>query len=768
MGIDVGGTFTDLAAVESWSGKTVVEKVASTPKEPHRAVIDALAALLARYELPPAVEFLAHSTTIATNALLGQVGLELPRTALVTTDGFRDVIEIGRQNRSEVYNLFVQRPHPLVARRDRLTVAERIDYRGRVLAPLDDESIERACEELRARSLAAVAICLLNSYANGVHERRLADAIACALPDLPVTCSSDVDPEYREYERCSTTVVNAVLAPIVERYLQRLAGELRRNRIGVPFYVMRSDGGMASGPQILARPAALIESGPASGAIASAGLGRRIDAERLLSFDMGGTTAKAGAIIDGVVQVTGEFEAAGRTHSGRAVKGSGYPVRFPFVDLAEVSAGGGAIAWTDDAGSLRVGPLSAGADPGPACYGKSDRATVTDANVVLGRLNPQHLLGGAFPIDASRARSAIESPARILGMSVEMLAAGIVTIVDSAMAKVLRIVTVERGLDPREFTLVAFGGGGPLHACALADELGIARILIPANPGLFSACGLLDAGLHVNDVRSVLRAVQEIDDQAMEESFSTSERRAQAALLEQGARRATIAFRRAYDARYRGQSFELTIEYDPSHDVIERRFHEAHRARYGYDVPGEIIEVVNARLTAYGSVGSRVNLSASRGAAYCAGPSNGAASKSGLFGSTAVSARCRSSSARDSLERHVSAARQSSKPTTARFTSPRAGRSWRTAICSSCKEWRTRRDGSDHDRGDQKRVGLRGRRNGNRGAQRGLFAEYQRTARSLVRPLRPIRPVDRAGRAHTGSSRIVAMGIAPHAGSRRA
>ncbi len=476
VGIDVGGTFTDLVALESWSGNVVVQKVASTPKEPHLAVIDSLAALLSRYESPPAVEFLAHSTTIATNALLGQLGLELPRVALVTTAGFRDVIEIGRQNRSEVYNLFVERPRPLVAREDRLTVRERIDYRGDVLVPLDDEAIARVCERLRERGVAAAAICLLHAYVNDVHERRLADALAAALPRLRVTCSSEVDPAYREYERCSTTVVNAVLAPIVERYLERLVRDLAQRRLEAPLYVMRSDGGMAAAQQILARPAAILESGPASGAIATAALARRTGAARLLSFDMGGTTAKAGAIVDGVAQVAGEFEAAGRTHSGRAVKGSGYPVRFPFVDLAEVSAGGGTIAWIDDAGSLRVGPLSAGANPGPACYGRSDRATVTDANVVLGRLNPQHLLGGAFPIDATRARRAVEALARTLGLSVEATAAGIVTLIESAMAKVLRIVTVERGLDPRDFTLVAYGGGGPLHACALADELNITRV----------------------------------------------------------------------------------------------------------------------------------------------------------------------------------------------------------------------------------------------------------------------------------------------------
>jgi N-methylhydantoinase A len=607
VGIDVGGTFTDLVALESWSGATVVQKVPSTPRQPHRAVIEALASLVGRYDFTPAIEFLGHATTIATNALLGQLGLELPRVALVTTEGFRDIIEIGRQNRAEVYNLFVRRPRPLVARDDRLTVRERIDCRGNVLAALDETSLARLCAELRDRDIEAVAVCLLHSYANDAHERRVADALCEALPNARVTRSSDVDPEYREYERCSTTVVNAALSPIVERYLEQLARELRASGIETRLYVMRSDGGMAAAAQLVTRPAALVESGPASGAIATAALGRRLRAARLLSFDMGGTTAKAGAIVNGVAQVAGELEAVGRTHSGRAVKGSGYPVRFPFVDLAEVSAGGGTIAWLDGAGSLRVGPLSAGADPGPACYGTSDSATVTDANVVLGRLNPHHLLGGAFPIDASRSRVAIEPLARALGMSIEAAAAGIVRLVDDAMAKVLRIVTIERGLDPRDFTLVAFGGGGPLHACALADELGIAYIVIPAHPGLFSACGLLEAELHVNAIRSVLQTSSEIDSHAMERAFATDEARALAALLEQGARGESVTFRREYDARYRGQSFELTIEYDAAPGIVEQRFHEAHRARYGYAVAGEVVEIVNARLTATGRISTPVS-----------------------------------------------------------------------------------------------------------------------------------------------------------------
>ncbi len=603
VGIDVGGTFTDLAALESWSGRLVVQKVASTPREPHRAVIDALAALTARYESPPAIEFLGHATTIATNALLGQIGLELPRVALVTTHGFRDVIEIGRQNRSEVYNLFVERPRPLVARADRLTVRERIDYRGEILVPLDDAAIAGLCQEVARRDVAAVAICLLHAYVNDTHERRLAQALA-AIPGLRVTRSSEVDPEYREYERTSTTIVNAVLAPIVERYLEQLTLELRERRIVAPLYVMRSDGAMAAAPQIIDRPAAIVESGPASGAIAAAALGSRLGANRLLSFDMGGTTAKAGAIVDGVAQVAAEFEAAGRTHSGRAVKGSGYPVRFPFVDLAEVSAGGGTIAWIDEGGALRVGPLSAGADPGPACYGESERATVTDANLVLGRLNPKHLLGGAFAIDGSRSRRAIEVLAQTLAMSVEETAAGIVRLVDDAMARVLRIVTIERGLDPRDFTLVAFGGGGPLHVCALAEELGIERAIVPAHPGIFSACGLLNAQLGTSEVRSVLAAADEIDAAAVERAFGDCETRAQRSLEQQGAVPSTIAFRREYDARYRGQSFELTIAYDREPAEVERRFHAAHRARYGYDAPRERVEIVGARSTANGQVAS--------------------------------------------------------------------------------------------------------------------------------------------------------------------
>lgn len=599
IGIDVGGTFTDLVAVDTRTGERIARKHPSTPRAPEQGVLDALDALLAGYETPPQIESIAHSTTIATNALLGQMHLELPRIVFLTTRGFRDVIEIGRQNRSEVYDLFVTRPAPLVAREDRIAVEERVAYDGEVLVPLSDAEIERVVNEVRARSgVAAAAIGFLHSYAYPAHERRMATALARAFPDLPVTRSCEIDPEYREYERFSTAVVNAALTPIVRGYLERLETALQQRGITAPFFVMQSNGGMSLAAQIASRPATIIESGPASGVIAAAQLARDAGFAHVLSFDMGGTTAKAGTIVAGVVQVAGEFEAAGRTHSGRSVKGSGYPVRFPFVDLAEISAGGGTIAFVDEAGSLRVGPISAGADPGPACYGRSDRATVTDANLVLGRLNPRALAGGTFAIDAERAQVSIAALGDRLGLDAPQTAAGIVRIVDAQMAKVLRIVTVERGLDPRNFTLVAFGGNGPLHACALAAELGITRIAVPALPGVFSAQGLLVAPLRVSLLRGVMLEATRTQEQTLREMFIELEREAVAALREQGAAQASMIFSREYDARYRGQSFELEVDADGGPTQAAAAFHRKHAARYGYAVEDEPVELVNARLTA--------------------------------------------------------------------------------------------------------------------------------------------------------------------------
>jgi N-methylhydantoinase A len=608
MGIDVGGTFTDLVVLDEERGSLERVKVPSVPSAPERGVAAALDALRVQ-DRAREIALVTHATTLATNALLGQLNLELPRVALLTTEGFRDVLEIGRQNRSDVYDLFVRRPRPLVDRCDRIGVRERVDARGDVLVALDDDAIREAVEHLRGRDgVESLAISFLHAYANGAHERRMGDAVKAALPDVHVSLSSEVDPAFREYERTSTTVVNAARVPVVRGYLERLATVLRERRVHAPFYVMQSSGGMAAARAVQDRPAAIIESGPASGVIGAAFLARTLGIADALSFDMGGTTAKAGTIAGGETQVTSEFEVAGRTHSGRAVRGSGYPVRFPFVDLAEVSAGGGTIAYVDDGGALRVGPLSAGADPGPACYGRSTRPTVTDANVVLGRLNQRALLGGTMPIDALRARAAIDSLLPALGgLSRDALAAGIVALIDDAMARSLRIVTIERGWDPRDFTLIAFGGGGPLHASALAAALGIGRIMVPPAPGLFSAFGLLAADVTAVSVRSIVEGRVEPGPSSVDALFRDAEERGRASMRLQGVADEAVRLVREVEARYAGQSFELTVPArapfdEPARSALIDAFHDKHERVYGYASRDERVELVNVRSTAVGSL----------------------------------------------------------------------------------------------------------------------------------------------------------------------
>jgi N-methylhydantoinase A len=598
VGIDIGGTFTDLVALSD-DGRLVRRKISSTPRAPQDGLLDSVRTLLEEVDAGD-IALLAHASTIATNALLGQVHLELPRVAFVTTEGFRDVLEIGRQNRSAIYDLHVTRPKPLALREDRLVVHERRGHDGAVLVPLDSTSVARVIVALQERKITAVAVGLLHSDVDGTHERAVGDAIAEAIPEAQVSLSHVVDPQYREYERFSTTVVNAALAPIVREYLERIAAGIRSLGIAAPIYVMRSDGGMAVLESAAAAPAALIESGPASGVIGAAFVGRSLGLENVLSFDMGGTTAKAGTIFGGVPEVSASFEAAGATHSGRSVKGSGYPVRFPFVDLAEVSAGGGTIAWLDAAGTLRAGPLSAGADPGPACYGTGERPTVTDAIVVLQRLNPRVLLDGAFPIDATRSYAAVASVAAPLGGDVERTAAGIVSLVDAEMAKVLRIVSVERGHDPRDFSLLAFGGGGPLHACAVAEEIGVGRVVVPPLPGVFSAYGLLAADVRVVRVRSL---VETADERAWEHAcrlHGVLGREVNAALVEQGVAERDRTFVRELDLRYFGQSTELTVTACESlTDAIEA-FHLAHERRYGFSARQDAVEIATVRVAGIG------------------------------------------------------------------------------------------------------------------------------------------------------------------------
>ena len=581
VGVDVGGTFTDIV-VAGPDGLRVL-KIPTTAK-PEEAVLDGLRSLsgAARASL------ISHATTLATNALLTRSGLA--KTALVTNQGFRDVLEIGRQRRPELYDLDTRRPLPLVERKDRLTIRCRLGPDGTELTPLRDDDSAALAARIGRGGFEAVAICFLNSYANGDHESKMRAAIKKAGFRGHISISSEVDPEYREYERTSTTVVNATLSPLMTEYLTSLQASVRRSGIGAPVYVMNSDGGSSALSFASARPVTVIESGPAAGVVASKQLARQLSLGRVLTFDMGGTTAKAGTVIDGEPDVIGEFEAAGRTHSGRSIRGSGYPVRGQFIDLAEVSAGGGTVAWVDDAGDLKVGPRSAGSVPGPACYDRGGtEPTVTDANVALGRLSPESLLGGAMPIRRDRALLALKKVSKNLGLGNLAAAKGIIRLVNNSMARALSMVTVERGRDPREFTMVAFGGAGPVHACDLAEDLGVRQAVVPVHAGLFSAYGLLVGEL----TRTFTSPVMETEP-TLRRRFLDLERTAARAMRSEGFRRFSVE--RYFEGRYRGQSHELQLPFTQDHS-FRKAFDRRHRELYGYSLPDDL-EVVNIRVRA--------------------------------------------------------------------------------------------------------------------------------------------------------------------------
>ena len=526
VGVDVGGTFTDLVAVVD--GELVTAKVPSVRGSEARGIAAAL-----RASGVGEVDVLAHGTTIATNALLERRGA---RTALVTTEGFRDVIEIGRQARASLYDLAAHHPAPLVPRELRFTVRERMGPEG-VLLPLDEGSLSAVVEAVRVAGVEAVAVCLLFSFLHPEHERRVGEALRRALPGTRVSLSVELLPEFREYERCSTTVANAYLAPALSAYLAE---------IEPPPLVMQSSGGVVDVDTAAARPAACVLSGPAAGGAGAAFVADLAGARDVLTFDMGGTSTDVAAVLGGSAQVTAE-----------SVVG-GVPIRFPMADIHTIGAGGGSIAWLDDGGAFRVGPRSAGASPGPACYGLGgEEPTVTDANLVLGRLQDGAVLGGEIRLDRSLAERALER----LGMDAPEAAEGVIRVVDANMAQALRVVSVERGIDPRGLALVAFGGAGPLHACSLAEEVGIERVLVPRASGVLSALGLAVADLR----RDYVGWDAQVD--------------------LPGAR-----VTRYVDARYPGQSHELTIEEGAD-------FHAAHERRYGFRLEGEP-EIVTRRIVA--------------------------------------------------------------------------------------------------------------------------------------------------------------------------
>ncbi len=604
LGIDVGGTFTDLVLYDERRNKLIIRKISTTPNNPEVAVLSLIDEVLKEYS-PNEVKLILHATTLATNALLGQKGLELPKGALITTKGFRDILEIGRQRRPALYDLFVRRPKPLIPRRLRFGVEERMDAKGNVIVPLNEEELRDICHKMRKEGVKVIAICFLNSYVNPVHELKAKEIVEEEVPDAWISLSCEVDPEHGEYERTSTTVVNALLMPLVAGYIRRLEEGLFRRRVRPRLLLMKSSGGAASAENIVKRPIDLIESGPAAGVSATAFLSKVLGIRRAISFDMGGTTAKAGVVIDYRPRMRYEL-GIGRIHRGEEGEGFECIVRSAVVDLAECSAGGGSIAWVDEDCVLRVGPISAGAEPGPACYGKGGKEpTVTDANLVLGRL-PAKLLAGDMTLYPQLARKAIEGRiCKIMEIPLIEAAKGILRIANYEMANIIRLTTTERGLDPREFTLIAYGGAGPLHATDIAEELGINKVIIPRNPGNFSAYGLIVTDVRYDYVKTLLVKLEELDPGRLEQEYQELEERALEELSKDVVAEDEIVTVRYAGMRYYGQSYEivipvpLTINTTSDIMALSEEFLREYGRMYMQAYQGRAIELVDIRVSAF-------------------------------------------------------------------------------------------------------------------------------------------------------------------------
>lgn len=613
VGIDIGGTFTDLVYFDEESKTFSIVKVPTTPKRPAEGALNAVKTGKLDFK---DIYMLVHATTLGTNMFLGQEGLVPPKLALITTKGFRDVVEIGRQKRAELYNLFFEKPKPLVPRRDRYEVEERIGPKGEIITPLDEEELRDIARRICSEGYEVVVISFLHSYRNPIQEKRAKEIIREECPSIEVITSHEIDPEYKEYERTSTTVVNAFLKPMMSEYLRNLVETLKNEGFNGRFLVMQSSGGISTIDYAIERPAAFIESGPAAGAVAVAYYSRVVGDPMVIGFDMGGTTAKASTVVNHEPTVTSEYEVGGKVHAGRLVKGSGYPVRFPFIDLAEVSAGGGTIAWVDEGGALRVGPLSAGADPGPACYDRGNtEPTITDANLFLGRLGDK-LSGGALKLRKDLAGEAISRLADKLGISKEETAFGIIKLANTVMAKALRMVTIERGHDPRDFTMYVFGGAGPLHGVELAEELNVKSVLIPLCTGVFSALGLLLSDYRADKVRSIIKPADRVGEDEIDRIFVEL---VEEATREVSVENVNVRVIRQADLRYRGQAYEITVPWTGSIDECINAFHRKHEALYGFSSPEEQVELVNLRVTAIGLV-SKPEIKAEREEEYTPKP----------------------------------------------------------------------------------------------------------------------------------------------------
>ncbi len=597
VGVDIGGTFTDLVFMDA-QGLRAWTKVSSTTDDFAQGIVQGFDALVRDTGAAHGdIREVIHATTIATNAILEAKGAP---TGLITSVGFRDVLEIRRLRMPRLYDLHWEPPPPLVPRALRREVDERIDTHGEVVRELDEASVHAALDHLLNAGVRSIAVCLINAYRNAEHEERIGALLQAAAPDVFVSLSSRVLPEIREYERTSTTVINAYIAPVMRSYLQRLDDAFAERQVGAPVYMMQSGGGMMGAAKAAEQPIHVIESGPAAGVMGALSLANAMEAANAITLDMGGTTAKASVIEDGRITRTNDYEVGGGISlSARLQRGAGYALRVPAIDIAEVGAGGGSVAWIDPAGGLRVGPHSAGAEPGPVCYAQGgSEPTLTDANVALGYLNPTHFLGGELPIDAARARATLEEKlAAPLGLSVEEAALGIHRIAVSHMSRAVRAVTVERGRSPADFVLFAFGGSGPLHAAEMARELGVRQVVVPPFPGLFSSLGLLCVDVSQHAVQTVLLPLDTVSEEEVNRQYGELESRLAGELGVDGDVRQQGEWQRFADLRYAGQSFELTIplrELRP--EQMREAFEREHERTYGHKAPDDPVELVNLRV----------------------------------------------------------------------------------------------------------------------------------------------------------------------------
>lgn len=587
VGIDTGGTFTDLVAIEPGRGRYCYHKVPTTTGDPARGILEGVAQLLDDNGLARGdVAFLVLGTTLATNAVLE--GKWAP-TGLITNEGFRDVLELARQRRPHYFNLDVPKPMPPAARDCRMEVAGRIAHDGAEVTPLDENGVCRAVEKLKEKQVQAVAICFLHAYANAAHEERAKQRVQQLWPDVYVCTATEVLAEFREFERFATATVNASLMPIMDRYLETFERGVARLGITATPRIMQSNGGAVSPGAVRKAPVNTFFSGPAGGVIGSVGLGGQLDMPNLITFDMGGTSTDVCLIRDGEPAKKSEREMRG------------FPVRTRTIDIHTIGAGGGSIAWVDAGGLMKVGPQSAGAEPGPAAYGRGGTlATVTDANVVLGRLNPRALLGGRMKVHPEKAQQAIEDLARRLGVEPLQAAAGVIEIINVNMMGAVRVISVEQGEDPRDFTLVAFGGAGPLHAADVARSMGMRRVLVPPHPGLLSAIGLLHADVRGDFSMTSLVRAESTNLKALNRGLATLKKRGAAWIRAEGERQASFQWQA--DFRYLGQNSELIMELDGERldaRALERlieAFHRRHKDQYGYDMRGQPVEIVNLRL----------------------------------------------------------------------------------------------------------------------------------------------------------------------------